>query len=78
MSASRKRRHQKKPFIVKLQTPVVGSEILIYNQDKSLLYTQPVSDDVMGLMNGRKKAFFWARMLGTVIHIDREAPWQTW
>lgn len=69
-------------FIVKVQVPLATSEevpaALLYNKDRHVQAMVPVTDELLASMAGEKKKFFYARMVGTIINIDGEAPCQDW
>lgn len=68
--------------IVKVQLPLSTNlevpEALIYNQDRSILCQLPVSDDLKKSMGGAAKQYFFAELRGTILHLDKRAPWQDW
>jgi hypothetical protein len=70
-----------KQMIVKVQVSVAGtrgSRTLIYNESRDVQYEQETNDDVLLIMAGRPKAFFYAEVKDKKIHINNEAPWQDW
>lgn len=70
-------------FIVKVQLEQFGTggrkrQCLIYNQRKDIVSEHPASKELIKLMNGEPKKFFWAKLVDTKIQIEEEAPWQLW
>lgn len=73
-------------MIVKVQLPLVTNDpdpcALIYNASRSVEYMAPLSEpfgkDLIRIMRGRPKAFFHAKLVGTILHIGDEAPWRRW
>ena len=70
-------------FIVKIQTPLFGgSEVLVYNEDKSVMEMFPNSLEIERAMAGEDKKFFYAKNVkvneGFILDIIKEAPWQDW
>lgn len=54
---------------------------LIYNHDRSQLWEEPASDDLIALVKGEPKSFWYGRYDYTdkKIHLsETEAPWQNW
>lgn len=69
--------------IFKIQLPIATSApvplALVYNEDRSKHGQFEAGEDLIDLMDGRPKAFFFAKQRPTgEIEIDREAPWQKW
>lgn len=78
-------------MIVKVQISVGSSDgkkhMLIYNKDKSVMYEDEATDQVLKLMNGRPKLFFEAEVIPhpqnwlkgeKVVNIIKETEWQKW
>jgi hypothetical protein len=69
-------------FIVKVQRPVatnLGHDLaMVYNRDRSLEVMLPMSGDLKRAMGEEFKQFWYAYHRGTVLHLDRLAPWQEW
>lgn len=70
-------------FIVKVQASLTSNNdvqsILIYNEDESVMAEFDATDDVLKLLDGRPKAFFFAHIAddGGLI-LGTPAPWQQW
>lgn len=68
--------------IVKVQIPLATTEArplaLAYNVDRSILTYFPVDRELKAKMRGEPKAFFKARVVNTILHIDKPAEWQEW
>lgn len=72
--------------IYKVQLSLSGSPglprmALIYNHDRSQLWEEPASDDLIALVKGEPKSFWYGRYDYTdkKIHLsETEAPWQNW
>lgn len=69
-------------FIVKVQASIVSSDvqsILIYDFDENISAEFEATDDILKLLDGRPKAFFYAHLdkEGGIV-LDGIAPWQTW
>lgn len=73
-------------MIIKVQLSVnnnikghkIGSRMLVYNEDRSFYLETETPEDVANLMDGRLKAFFYAKVEGSEIVIEKEAPHQEW
>jgi hypothetical protein len=71
-------------FIVKVQRPVETNlppaehRVLVYNRDRSVEALLPVTKDLLQAMGEEFKQFWYAYYRGTVLHLDRLAPWQEW
>ena len=74
-------------FIVKVQVPIETNcpkeEIertgaLVYNRERSIEGFLPIDKALLEAMGGEPKKFFHAHMEGTILHLDEEAPWQSW
>lgn len=69
-------------IIFKIQISVVTSaskmQVMVYNEDKSILGQFPMSKEIKQLAKGRKKFFVYGEMIGTEVNILSEAPWQNW
>jgi hypothetical protein len=70
-------------FVVKVQRPVAtnmpgGGLAMIYNRDRSVETLMPMSADLLEAMGDEYKQFWYAYFRGTVLHLDRQAPWQEW
>jgi hypothetical protein len=69
-------------FICKIQVSVYTSEdctqVLAYNEDRSIQGQFDATPDLIEAMKGRYKAFFYCRLRDSQLAIDREAPWQDW
>lgn len=57
-----------------------GQHVLIYPEDRRFIYQGPATPEIVNLLGGRPKAFFYmphdARR--SVRDIQVEAPWQEW
>ena len=72
----------KPKFIVKVQVPLESSEpdphILIYNEDKSIFETFPMTDEMHEAFT-EPKSFQFARLRKDgMLVLCGEAPWQDW
>ena len=69
-------------MIVKVQWPIATNDaaprVLIYNEDRSVEWQAPATPQFSKIMHRKLKAFFFAELKGTIIHIGRPAPWQEW
>jgi hypothetical protein len=66
-------------FIVKVQRCQPQSvTALIYNRDRSVEAQLPLSGDLLRAMGEEFKQFWYAYHRGTVLYLDRLAPWQKW
>jgi hypothetical protein len=66
-------------FIVKVQLSAYpAGRVLIYNKDRSLRYECNTPPDLEADMGDEMKAFRYAHMEGTILHLDEDAPWQDW
>jgi hypothetical protein len=68
---------------VKVQVSVVTGHpkrrALVYDETRRLAYTEVDVDDVSRhFMRGRLKAYFWADVTPTNVHIIEDAPDQAW
>jgi len=70
--------------IVKVQVSLFTTEsepqVLIYNKNLSHSYQGPVSEDIIEIMKGEPKKFFYAKLPKKPGQIEllNEAPWQDW
>lgn len=70
-------------MIVKVQLSQYTTEdeqqVLVYNKSKSIFYEETASKKIIGMMAGRFKAFFKARLEkdGTLT-LKKPAKWQEW
>lgn len=46
--------------LFKMQWPLIGKNVLIYNKDRSYTCELPISTDLRELFNGRLKIYVWA------------------
>lgn len=70
-----------KRYIVKVQLPLAGymGDVLIYNEDQSILEQFPIPKGLKKMMNGEKKQFFYAHTdKNKMLVLDEIAPWQDW
>lgn len=69
-------------MIVKVQMPLASSmevpKILIYNKKKDVWFQFEPTREWEKKMAGRPKAFFYAKLVGTIIEVAGPAPWQEW
>lgn len=63
---------------VSLYTTHEARQCLIYDQSQRFRHQGEVSDELMSLMRGRAKAFFYADVHGREFVIGDEAPSQAW
>lgn len=68
--------------IVKVQLSRVSSDgdsyLLIYDQSQKWQWMGPAAEEIVAMLDGKQKAFFWAELEGTEIVLDNPAPWQEW
>lgn len=70
-------------FIVKVQRSLASSDgadtILIYDFDENVSAEFEATDDILKMLDGRVKAFFYAHLDkdGGLV-LDGIAPWQGW
>jgi len=65
--------------IFKVQVPLYGDpKALIYNEDDTIRFFAPITDDLLQSMDGQPKAFFYGFVANNSFHIKKEAPWQDW
>lgn len=55
-----------------------GQNMLICNQDRSVMHQFPVSEEVRLYMNGSPKEYYYADVIGDEIKITGPAPVQAW
>lgn len=48
--------------VVKIQMPIVGEEVLVYNKDRSLQELVPITDKIRDAMDGELKKYFLAEL----------------
>ncbi len=69
-------------MIVKVQWPLGTSmavpRILIYNKRETVRFEADISKAWKDKMEGQLKRFFYAKLVGTIIHVEGPAPWQDW
>jgi hypothetical protein len=69
-------------FIVKVQvsldTNLPVQQVLVYNEDRSVLYQGDITPEIVQHMDGCFKAYFYAHIDGKLIVLDRLAPVQEW
>ena len=69
-------------MIFKVQRSLMprDANILIYNQEKSIVYTLPMGDDIRDMMGDKMKGYYNATINkeGRVEFDGTEAAWQTW
>jgi hypothetical protein len=69
-------------MIIKMQVSQASSRpgrmVLVYNQDRSIFYEEPLTDEIAALMYGRPKAYFHADLDGTGLEIGDEVLAQPW
>lgn len=68
-------------FVVKVQVSLNDAprETLTYNADRSVMHQEPASPDVLRILRGRDKAYFWAWInKDRLLVIDEEAGEQDW
>jgi len=71
---------RKKKFIVKVQLAIMGDDdVLIYNEDKTVMEQFPRPRGLKTMMKGKIKQFFYAYTdKNKMLVLDRLAPWQDW
>jgi len=65
-------------FVVKVQVSLSGNPgTLVYNRDQSVeeMFERDLGERLLG---SEIKGFFWAYLEGTILHFEKEAPWQDW
>lgn len=69
-----------KNFIVKMQLSQFPyhENVLVYNEDRSVEYESPATEEIIDMMDGEEKAFFNAKVENQEIVIGDLAPWQDW
>lgn len=69
-------------MIVKVQLSLTTYEshqmVLIYNEDRSILWQGPASEEIKTAMGKELKRFFSARLVDTKIRLGREVQQQNW
>lgn len=49
-------------FVGKLQVPLASNEkdapAMVYNEDRTIQFFLPMTDEILNMMNGRPKAYF--------------------
>lgn len=69
-------------MIVKVQlsssTTEPRRQVLIYNKDRTILWTGDATEELCRKMQKALKAFFHAHMNEETIVLDRLAPFQSW
>lgn len=70
-----------KAEIVKVQVPIGGEgPALVYNKDRTTEVFMETNEEILGLLDGRPKAFFFAYVdeQTEAVMVGPEAPWQDW
>jgi hypothetical protein len=62
--------------IVKVQLPEITA--LVTDRDGRIQKLMPVNEQTLLMMAGARKRYFYARVIGTDLVIDEEAPDQNW
>lgn len=69
-------------FVVKVQFPIVTSapqqRALVYDRYRTVEQEFPITKAFRRAMGGSVKAYFWAHMEGTELHLDERAGNQSW
>jgi len=69
-------------MIVKVQLSLFGSEpapqMLIYNEDRSIVYEAEATPEILACMDGAAKKYFTAELVGTEILLGDETETQNW
>jgi hypothetical protein len=68
-------------LIVKVQleqAPSKGANVLIYSEDRTVLYQQSTPRALRKRLGKRQKAYFYATLRGTILNLGNEAPEQEW
>lgn len=72
----------KKRLIVKLQLSTGGNakarQMLIYDKSRKYQFQSDASEEIIQLMNGRLKVFFYADIVDNQFGLGEEAPDQDW
>lgn len=74
------------PFIIKIQTPILGWSgrkdgqvvVLIYNEDKSITTEVRAPKGLKNAMGGEPKQYFYATVENNNVMLGGIAPWQDW
>ena len=68
-----------KYIVVKVQTSIEPpGQVLIYSEDKSIMYQGPIPEEIKKLMLCKRKEFFYAHIEGTNIVLGPLSKWQNW
>jgi hypothetical protein len=69
-------------MIVKVQVSLATTHdratVLVYNESRRVFYEGDADADLLAKMNGRKKAFFSARLNGTIVDIGEMVKDYKW
>jgi len=68
-------------MIVKVQTnlnPPSGERVLIYNESRTVFWEGDATPELRKKLRGRPKAFFSARLHGTIVHLYRMVIDRDW
>lgn len=73
---------QPDPTVVKVQISLESSDnkthALVYDRSHIHMFQVEADAPLLKRMNGRPKAFFYAKLVGDKFEIGEEAPWQNW
>jgi len=68
-----------KYIVVKVQTSIEPpGQVLIYSEDKSIMYQGPIPEEIKKLMLCKRKEFFYAHIEGDKIVLDHLSEWRKW
>jgi hypothetical protein len=71
-----------KSEIVKLQINLLGQDgpsmLQVSNEDDSLQWQGAPAEEVVRLLGGRDRAYFYARVVNRRLQLGQEAPSQRW
>lgn len=69
-------------MIVKVQVSIITNEdqpqVLIYNQYRTALWQGDAAKEILDLMGGEYKKYFYAKIVDTKFELEKEAPKQGW
>lgn len=69
-------------LIVKVQVPLVTNlekpTVFVYSEDWSIEFYHVLTPELIQMMAGQPKAFFYARVTDSKFEFHGAAPWQEW
>lgn len=68
-------------MIVKVQQSLFSSgepTMLVYNESRTVMYEAPLPLDVKELLGERPKAYFKAKLVGTIVELGKEISAKNW